>query len=76
MSILLQDDTNGDEHPVAYYSKAHSPAERNYMTYDREFLAIILSVLENGDILLLALHTRPSSLRIIRTSPISNPLRS
>ena len=44
--VLLQDDTNGDEHPVAYYSKAHSPAEQNYMTYDREFLAIILCTRE------------------------------
>ena len=40
--VLLQDDVNGSEHPVAFFSKSHSPAERNYMTYDREFLAIIL----------------------------------
>jgi hypothetical protein len=44
--VLLQDDSNGQEHPVAYYSKAHSPAERNYMTHDREFLAIILCIRE------------------------------
>jgi hypothetical protein len=40
--VLLKDDTNGQEHPIAFFSKAHSPAERNYMTYNREFLAIIL----------------------------------
>jgi transposase InsO family protein len=44
--VLLQDDTNGQEHPIAFFSKAHSPAERNYMTYDREFLAIILCLRE------------------------------
>ena len=42
--VLLQDDTNGQEHPITYFSKAHSPAERNYMMYDREFLAIILCI--------------------------------
>ena len=31
--LLLQDDSNGDEHPIAFYSKVHSSAERNYMTY-------------------------------------------
>jgi len=44
--VLLQDDVNGAEHPVAFFSKSHTPAERNYMTYDREFLAIILSLRE------------------------------
>src|SRR5215472_9575463 len=28
-AVLLQRDTNGDKHPVAYYSKALNPAERN-----------------------------------------------
>ena len=44
--VLLQDNTAGLEHPIAFFSKAHSPAERNYMTYDREFLAIILCLRE------------------------------
>ena len=44
--VLLQDDVNGAEHPVAFFLKSHSPAEHNYMTYDREFLAIILCLRE------------------------------
>ena len=40
--VLLQNDSNDQQHPVALFSKAHSPAERNYMTFDQEFLAIIL----------------------------------
>ena len=40
--VLLQDNTNRQEHPVAYFSKSLAPAKKNYMTYNREFLAIIL----------------------------------
>ena len=32
--VLLQDDTNGQEHYVAYFSKSLAPAKKNYMTYD------------------------------------------
>ena len=32
--VLLQDDTNRQEHPVAYFSKSLALAEKNYMTYD------------------------------------------
>ena len=45
-AVLLQRDTNGDKHPVAYYSKALNPAERNYHTLDREFLSIIRALKE------------------------------
>ena len=45
-AVLLQRDTNGDKHPVAYYSKALNPAERNYHMSDREFLAIINALKE------------------------------
>ena len=45
-AVLLQRDSNGDKHPVAYYSKALNPAERNYHTSDREFLAIINALKE------------------------------
>ena len=39
--ILLQYDENGVLHPVAYFSKKHSPAECNYEIYDKELMAII-----------------------------------
>ena len=32
--VLLQKDTNGDWHPIAYHSKALSATERNYQVYD------------------------------------------
>jgi len=40
-AILLQQDTNGEWHPVAFHSQSMSPTERNYQVYDRELMAII-----------------------------------
>jgi len=40
-AVLSQLDSNGDWHPVVFYSKTFSPAERNYDIHDRELLAII-----------------------------------
>jgi hypothetical protein len=39
--VLSQRDDEGVLHPVAYYSKKHSPAECNYDTYNNELTAII-----------------------------------
>ena len=39
--ILSQYDDEGILHPVAFFSKKHSPAECNYEIYDKELLAII-----------------------------------
>lgn len=39
--ILFQNDNNGILHPVAYFSKKHSPAECNYEIYDKELMAIV-----------------------------------
>src|SRR5690606_25040595 len=39
--VLPQEDDNGILHPVAFYSKKHTPAECNYEIYDKEMVAII-----------------------------------
>jgi hypothetical protein len=39
--ILSQKDDEGVLHPVAFFSKKHSPQECNYEIYDKELLAII-----------------------------------
>lgn len=38
---LSQKDSNGQRRPVAFFSKAMSPAERNYDIHDKELLAVI-----------------------------------
>ena len=44
--ILLQYDENGVLHPIAYFSKKHSPAECNYEIYDKELMAIVCAFKE------------------------------
>src|SRR5205807_7263902 len=39
--IMSQRDDEGILHPVAYYSKKHSPAECNYDIYDKELMAVV-----------------------------------
>ena len=43
--VLSQKQTNGEWHPVAYYSKTMVDAEFNYPIHDKEMLAIIASFL-------------------------------
>jgi hypothetical protein len=40
-AVLLQKKDDGKKHPIAYYSKTLSAAERNYDVYDLELLAIV-----------------------------------
>ena len=40
-AILEQDNTLGQSHPVAFYSKSLQPAERNYKIYNKELLTIV-----------------------------------
>jgi hypothetical protein len=40
-SVLSQYDDDNVLHPVAYFSKKHSPAECNYEIYDKELMAIV-----------------------------------
>jgi len=44
--VLSQRDNEGILHPVAYFSKKHSPAECNYDIYDKELMAIIKALKE------------------------------
>jgi hypothetical protein len=39
--VLSQRDYAGVIHPVAYFSKTHSPAQCNYNIYDEELMTII-----------------------------------
>lgn len=39
--IMSQYDSDGILHPIAFFSKKHSPAECNYEIYDKELMAII-----------------------------------
>jgi hypothetical protein len=39
--MLSQYDDDGILHPVAFFSKKHSPAECNYEIYDKELMAIV-----------------------------------
>jgi len=43
-ATLSQQDERGRWHPVAFFSKTLSEAERNYDVYDRELLAIVKSL--------------------------------
>jgi hypothetical protein len=40
-AILSQTGPDGKLHPVAFYSKSLSPAEKNYDIFDKEMLAVI-----------------------------------
>jgi hypothetical protein len=42
-SIYSQKQLNGEWHPVAYYLKTMVDAKLNYLIYNKEMLAIILS---------------------------------
>jgi hypothetical protein len=42
-AVLLQKKEDGKKHPIAYYSKTLSAAERNYDVYDLELLAIVVT---------------------------------
>ena len=42
--VLMQEDEQGVEHPVSYYSKKFTPAQQNYSVIEKELLALILAL--------------------------------
>jgi hypothetical protein len=45
--VLSQYDDDGILHPVAFFSKKHSPAESNYESYDKKLMAIVRAFKES-----------------------------
>ena len=43
-AVLLQEDTDGIDHPVCYFSKKFNKHQKNYSTIEKECLALILAV--------------------------------
>ena len=43
-AVLLQEQPNGVEHPIAYYSKKFNKHEKNYSTIEKEGLALIIAL--------------------------------
>lgn len=43
-SVLVQDDSQGIEHPVSFFSKKLDKAQRNYSTIEKEALSLLLSL--------------------------------
>ena len=43
-AVLLQDDDQGVEHPVGYFSKKFNCHQRNYSTVEKETLALVLAL--------------------------------
>ena len=42
--VLLQEDDNGVDHPVCYFSKKFNKLQRNYSTIEKECLSLILAL--------------------------------
>ena len=45
-ACILQPDDQGRLHPIAYYSRKLSEAEKNYDIHDKELLAIVTAIVE------------------------------
>jgi hypothetical protein len=43
-AVLLQEDSNGIDHPVCYFSRKLDKSQRNYSTIEKECLALILAL--------------------------------
>ena len=47
-AVLLQEDNDGVDHPICYFSKKFSKCQRNYSTVEKECLALILALQHFG----------------------------
>lgn len=47
-AVFSQSDSEGTLHPIAFYSKNHSPAEANYEINDKELMTIMRAFEEGG----------------------------
>ena len=43
-AVLLQEDNNGIDHPVCYFSKRFNKHQKNYSTIEKECIALILAI--------------------------------
>ncbi len=43
-AVLIQEDANGIEHPISYYSRKFNKHQLNYSTIEKEALALLLAV--------------------------------
>jgi len=43
-AVLLQEDDDGIDHPVCYFSRKFNNSQRNYSTIEKECLALILAL--------------------------------
>ncbi len=43
-AVLLQEDRDGIDHPVCYYSKKFSKCQQRYSTIEKEALALLLAL--------------------------------
>lgn len=43
-AVLFQEDETGGEHPIAYFSKKLTSAQKNYSVTERECLAVVMAV--------------------------------
>ena len=43
-SVLMQEDGNGVDHPVSYFSNKFNKQQKNYSTIEKECLSLILAL--------------------------------